>query len=121
MKRQIIAGIDVGGTSVKIGFFTTDYELMEKWSTETKKSFSADELVEEIAESVKNKLKEKAYDNCELISAGMGVPGSVSEDGLVTYAPNIRWKNFDAAGYLGKLLIFRLQYKMMQIQRHTVN
>ncbi len=63
MKRQIIAGIDVGGTAVKMGFFTTDYELMEKWSTETKKSFSADELVEEIAESVKNKLKEKTYDN----------------------------------------------------------
>ena len=103
MKKQIIAGIDVGGTSVKMGFFTTDYELMEKWSTETKKSFTADELVEEIAESVKNKLKEKTYDNCELISAGMGVPGSVS-DGLVTYAPNIRWENFDAAGHLGKLL-----------------
>ena len=39
MKKQIIAGIDVGGTAVKMGFFTTDYELMEKWSTETKNHF----------------------------------------------------------------------------------
>ena len=33
MKKYVI-GADVGGTAVKLGFFTTEGELLEKWENE---------------------------------------------------------------------------------------
>lgn len=106
MEEKLVAGIDIGGTSVKIGLFKTDGTLLEKWSIVTEESYTGEMLIEAVAESLKTYMQEKSIDTASLLSVGMGVPGSVDEKGLVTYAPNVGWKMFDAAGSLsGKLRV----------------
>lgn len=101
MKKKCVAGIDIGGTSVKLGIFDIAGSLIDKWSIETLDSYTGEVLIEKIAESISTYLKDNGY---ELCSIGMGVPGSVNEEGIVTYAPNVGWENFDAAGLMSQKL-----------------
>ena len=41
-------GIDIGGTSVKFGLFTTEGELLEKWSVPTNLTKGEDYILENI-------------------------------------------------------------------------
>jgi len=101
MRKKCVIGIDIGGTSVKLGIFDIEGKLLDKWSIETLGSYTGEMLIEKIVESISGYLGDKPYDLC---SVGMGVPGSVNEEGIVTYAPNVGWKDFDAAGLLSKKL-----------------
>ena len=43
-------GIDIGGTSVKFGLFTTEGELLEKWSVPTNLTKGEDYILENIVQ-----------------------------------------------------------------------
>ena len=43
-------GIDVGGTAIKMGLFTTDGELIEKWEIKTNKEDQGSRIFDDIAE-----------------------------------------------------------------------
>lgn len=101
MKEQRIIGVDIGATSVKLGAFDTNGTLIDKWNIETLNSYTGEVLIEKIAETIISYINTK---DCRLLSVGMGVPGSVNEKGIVTFAPNVGWKNFDAAGALYRIL-----------------
>lgn len=104
MNNKFVAGIDIGGTAVKLGLFKADYTIIDKWSMPTEKTFTGEILIEKIADSIKTKISEKNMDKSDLLSVGIGVPGSVDENGIVNYAPNVGWKMFDAAGLMSKKL-----------------
>ena len=48
--KEICVGVDVGGTSVKMGFFTTDGQLIRKWEIETRRRENCEHVIEDIAE-----------------------------------------------------------------------
>ena len=56
---KYVIGIDIGGTTVKIGLFTTDAKLLDKWEIITRKEENGAYILSDVAESVKAKLKEK--------------------------------------------------------------
>lgn len=39
--KKYCFGIDVGGTTVKMGLFTTEGELLDKWETQQEKKMEA--------------------------------------------------------------------------------
>ena len=43
-------GVDVGGTSVKLGLFTTDGEILDKWEIPTRKENKGEAILPDIAE-----------------------------------------------------------------------
>ena len=49
-------GIDVGGTAIKMGLFTTDGELIEKWEIKTNKEDQGSRIFDDIAEQIDEKL-----------------------------------------------------------------
>ena len=84
MSKYLI-GVDVGGTSIKIGQFTLDGILIEKWDIPTNKSNQGDRIISDIASSLINKLDVNTIEGI-----GIGVPGPVT-NGLVLNGVNIGW------------------------------
>lgn len=97
-------GIDIGGTTVKLGMFSAAGELMEKWEIPTRTEDEGSRIIPDIAESIKGKLKEKGISLSEVKGAGMGFPGPVLPDGFVEVCVNIGWKNKNPGQELSSLL-----------------
>ena len=76
-------GIDVGGTTVKCGLFTTEGKLLEMWEIPTRTENNGDQILPDIAASIKEKMAEKGISPEEVEGAGMGFPGPVLSDGYV--------------------------------------
>ncbi len=58
-------GVDVGGTSVKLGLFTTDGEILDKWEIPTRKENKGEAILPDIAESLRKKIEERQIDKEE--------------------------------------------------------
>ncbi len=97
-------GVDIGGTTVKIGLFSVDGELLEKWEITTRTDDGGAYILSDIAASVTAKMEEKGIDKSDVKGVGMGVPGPVKEDGTVVKCVNLGWGVFNAAEELGGLL-----------------
>ena len=71
-----VFGIDVGGTTVKIGLFTTEGTLVEKWEIPTNTSNGGKAILPDVAASLEEKLKKRGIDKTSVKGAGIGVPGT---------------------------------------------
>lgn len=102
---QYAFGIDVGGTTIKLGAFDAGYgELLEKWEIPTRKEDNGKHILEDVAASVKSKMCEKGWTDAEVAGVGIGVPGPVLSNGVVDGAVNLRWGVVDVARTLSELL-----------------
>ena len=52
-------GVDIGGTTVKMGLFSTEGELYEKWEIKTHTENEGKQVLPDIAASVRAKMEEK--------------------------------------------------------------
>ena len=98
-----VFGVDIGGTTVKIGLFTTQGEMVEKWEITTRTDEGGKYILSDIAASVEDKLAEKRIEKSDVAGVGMGVPGPVKADGTVIKCVNLGWGSVDVAGELSKL------------------
>ena len=78
--ETIWIGIDVGGTAIKMGLFTTDGELIEKWEIKTNKEDQGSRIFDDIAKQIDEKLSERNISKSEVAGIGIGVPGPVKAD-----------------------------------------
>ena len=98
-------GIDVGGTSVKLGLLTTEGEVLEKWEIDTDVSDDGKNILPDIAKTIKDKMAEKQISADEVAGAGIGLPGPVDEDGVINKAVNLHWdRKFNVEAELSGLL-----------------
>ena len=104
-----VFGVDIGGTSVKIGLFSAEGELLDKWEITTRTDDGGAYILGDIAESVKTKMGERGIAEGDVLGVGMGVPGPVREDGTVIKCVNLGWGIFNAAEELGKLLNMKVK------------
>ena len=86
-----VYGVDVGGTSVKIGLFTGEGELIEKWSIPTRTENNGESILPDIAASIEGKSKEKGISDEDILGVGMGLPGPVDDKGIIRKAVNLHW------------------------------
>ena len=98
-----VFGVDIGGTTVKIGLFSIEGELLEKWEITTRTDDGGAYILSDIAASIDNKLTEKGISKDDVKGVGMGVPGPVKEDGTVIKCVNLGWGIFNAADELSEL------------------
>ena len=97
-------GIDVGGTTVKMGLFTTEGELLDKWEIPTRKEDGGAYILNDVAASVEAKLAEKNIAKEDVAGAGIGVPGPTLDTGYVSICVNLGWKDKNPANELSELL-----------------
>jgi len=104
-KDLIRIGIDIGGTSTKIGLADAENKLLATGKVETDYTKSPKELIGEIAAGVLRLLDENdiVMDQCS--GVGIGVPGTVNrKNGEVLYSNNLKWENINLAEEMGRYL-----------------
>ena len=84
-------GVDIGGTTVKIGLFKTDGELVDKWEIKTRTENKGEAILPDIAESLKKKMEEKGIETSQMSGIGIGVPAPVDDNGVVQNTANLGW------------------------------
>lgn len=97
-------GVDVGGTTVKMGLFNKDGNVIEKWEIPTRTENGGEKILPDIADSIKAKLTEKGIAKEDVIGAGVGVPGPVDGNGIVHRAVNLGWGEMNLKKELTALL-----------------
>lgn len=101
---KYVFGIDVGGTTVKLGLFDLSGMVVDKWEIPTRTENSGEMILPDIAESVKLKMVEKSLAKEDVAGVGVGVPGPVDGYGIVHRAVNLGWNMFNLKENLTTLL-----------------
>lgn len=101
--EKYIYGVDLGGTTVKMGLFDSEGKVLEKWEIVTRKENSGELILPDIAASINEKNKEKGITVEDVLGIGIGVPGPITEDGRVLKCANLGWGVFSVADKLREL------------------
>ena len=81
--KEYAFGIDLGGTTAKIGLFTTAGALLEKWEVPTDTSNAGEHILGNLAKAVKDKMQENGITAEQVEGVGIGVPGPVLDSSVV--------------------------------------
>ena len=85
-------GIDIGGTTVKIGLFSINGEVIDKWEIKTRTENQGENILPDISQAILSKLEEKRIQKSDVNGIGIGVPAPVKADGIVKNTVNLGWK-----------------------------
>ena len=81
--KEYAFGIDLGGTTAKVGLFTTSGALLEKWEVPTDTSNAGEHILENLADAIHGKMTEKEIAAEQVEGVGIGVPGPVLNSSVV--------------------------------------
>jgi glucokinase len=102
--KQYLFGIDLGGTTAKLGLFHRDGTLLERWEVPTRTEESGKHILPDLAASVNEARKRRGVDGDALVGVGIGVPGAVTDGRFVQPCVNLDgWGGFDVAQQLSAL------------------
>lgn len=93
-------GVDVGGTTVKMGLFSDTGELLEKWELPTRIEEDGKYILPDIVDSIEEKRAERGGN---IKGIGMGIPGPMTDDGVVLKCANFGWGVFSVKNELAGL------------------
>lgn len=93
-------GVDVGGTTVKLGLFSDTGELLEKWEIPTRVEEDGKYILPDIVDSIEEKRAERGGN---IKGIGMGIPGPMTDDGVVLKCANFGWGVFSVKNTLADL------------------
>ena len=85
-------GVDIGGTTVKMGLFEATGTILEKWEIKTHTEEEGKAILPDVAASLKEKKAEHDLADADIIGVGVGVPAPVTEEGIVFGSANLGWK-----------------------------
>ena len=97
-------GVDVGGTTVKLGFFDEEGNLLEKWEIPTRTQDDGKNILPDVAASILDKMRERGVSREDITGVGIGAPGPVDAKGTVYVAVNLGWGTFSLKNELQSLL-----------------
>lgn len=104
MTQIAYAGVDVGGTFVKIGLVAKEGKILNQTQIPTEAEKPAEEMLKRAAKTIRQLVEGQS--NCELRAAGIGTAGSVHvEKGILYEAPNMpNWKDVPIGEILSNAL-----------------
>lgn len=102
--KKYCFGVDVGGTTVKMGFFNADGEVLDKWEIPTRTENGGEKVLPDIAASIEEYMNNKNYTKEDIVGVGIGVPGPVDGKGVIYNAVNLGWGQFNISETLSNLL-----------------
>lgn len=101
---QYVFGVDIGGTTVKLGLFDTEGNLLDKWEIPTRTEESGSYILPDIAKDIKRKIDEKQISKEMVVGVGVGAPGPIDNQGVVHRAVNLGWGVFSIKDTLEEIL-----------------
>lgn len=100
---KYIYGIDVGGTTCKMGLFSEEGRLIKKWEIPTDTGNSGGEILPNIAKAIEQCRTARNIYRKDVLGIGIGVPGPVTPDGVVHGCVNLGWKDCNVEKQLSQL------------------
>lgn len=97
-------GVDIGGTTVKMGLFSTEGELFDKWEINTHTENQGQAVLPDIAEAIFAKMHEKGINRNQVEGVGVGIPAPVNAAGIVKNTANLGWGYKEVKKELEELL-----------------
>ena len=101
--KKYAFGVDIGGTTCKIGFFETTGKMIDKWEIKTNTENNGESILSDVAKAVDNKLAQEAISKDDVQGIGIGVPGPVDSLGIVHRCVNLGWGVVNVAEELESL------------------
>lgn len=92
---KVCFGIDIGGTTVKMGMFDAEGTLKFQCEIPTRKENSGSLIIPDICDKITAILDENGLTKADIIGVGMGIPGAVADDGTVLKCVNLGWDVFN--------------------------
>jgi len=109
MMNKKCFGVDLGGTTTKIGLFQIDGTLIEKHEIPTNKEENGIHILDDIEAFINNIIVKNALDLDDIIGIGIGVPGAVTDDGVVNKCINLGWEVTDVESIMKKKTNFNVR------------
>ena len=90
-------GIDLGGTNIVAGIIDENNKIVAKASRKTNAPRAAEGIFDDMAATVKEAMAQLGITNDDVISIGVGTPGSVNKElELIEFANNLGFDNVPA-------------------------
>lgn len=94
-------GIDVGGTKIYSVIINQDGDILGRAKLKTGEDTAFEVVLDRILECYHTACTNADIDEAKVLSVGLAVPSSIDrEHGIIKHAPNLGWKNIEAAGIL---------------------
>lgn len=100
--KKYVFGVDIGGTTVKLGLFDAQGNVLDKWEIPTRTENNGSAILPDIADSIREKMKQ--IDREAVAGVGVGAPGPIDGEGVVHRAVNLGWGTFSIKDTLEDLL-----------------
>lgn len=101
--KKYCFGVDVGGTTVKIGFLKTDGTMLDKWEIKTNTENAGESILGDICKALDEKLSTEKISLEEIEGVGIGLPGPILSDGTVLKCANLGWGVFNVEKKLSQM------------------
>lgn len=88
-------GIDLGGTNIKAGVVSEDFEIVAKATCKTNLPRPAEEICADMAKVALEAVKQAELTLDDIEAVGIGTPGTAnSAEGVIEYSNNLGFKDF---------------------------
>ena len=101
--KEYYFGIDVGGTTVKLGLYHEASGWLDKWEIKTRTENGGVNILSDIAAAVQAAEQKHQIQHADVAGIGIGVPGPVLQDGTVNGCVNLGWGIVNVSKELGAL------------------
>ena len=101
--EQFCFGVDVGGTSVKIGLFNDQEIPIHTWEIPTRKEEKGKYILSDIRDAMSAEMIGRGITPDQILGVGIGIPGPVMENGVVNGCVNLGWDEVDVSRELSGL------------------
>ena len=102
-------GVDLGGTNIVVGIVNENNEIIQKAQRPTNAPRAAEGIFDDIADAIKEAMDAQNLTNDDIISIGVGTPGSVNKgEELIEFANNLGFDNVPA-------------YKLLRVRTGIMN
>ena len=91
--KQVCFGVDIGGTTVKLGLVSREGELLDKREFPSFRDPGA--TFDDIAGHMRQVMS--AFPDCQCVGAGVGVPGPIVDQSRVIHCANLGWEDLNIA------------------------
>ena len=99
-----VFGVDIGGTTVKMGLFSKEGQVIEKWEIPTVTTNGGEQILPDVAASILAVMEKRNITKEQVIGVGVGAPGPIDAEGTIYTAVNLGWGEFNIPSVLSKAL-----------------
>jgi glucokinase len=94
MGDQVYVGVDLGGTSIKVGLCDEFGKLLHTYEGPTGTEYGSDVVLENIAQYVRRLVADSSYQWEQVAGIGAGIAGFMDiPEGFIKLSPNLGWRN----------------------------